>query len=172
MAKVTAETLSLSPEETTRRLSEGLVEIFSDLADLFGNPRSHGAIYGLLFASEAPLSMEDIAHRLNISKGSACQGLRKLEELGAVTKSREENSRTHHYEAKLELKPLFSGFLGQRLIPRLQNLGIQLDSLHVLTEALPDGKAANAKFRLDRLTKWQRNASSVLPILRRLMLGA
>ena len=27
-----------------------LVEVFSELADLFGNPRSHGQIYGILFA--------------------------------------------------------------------------------------------------------------------------
>lgn len=155
----------------TSQLEDGLVEIFSDLADLFGNPRSHGAIYGLLFARETLVSMEDIASRLEISRGSACQGLRKLEELGAVTKTRAEHSRTYLYEAKLELKPLFSGFLGQRLIPRLQNLAVQLDSLNGLASKLPPEQALSAQFRLDRLIKWQRSASSVLPVIRRFILG-
>lgn len=155
----------------TSRLEDGLVEIFSDLADLFGNPRSHGAIYGLLFSHETPVSMEDIASRLEISRGSACQGLRKLEELGAVIKTRSEHSRTYLYEAKLELKPLFSGFLGQRLIPRLQNLAGQLDGLNDLAGKLPPEQARSAKFRLDRLIKWQRSASAVLPVIRRFLLG-
>ena len=62
-----------APTQTAahEELERELVAIFSDLADLFGNPPSHGAIYGLLFAAEIPLSMEEIVLRLNISKGSA-----------------------------------------------------------------------------------------------------
>ena len=47
---------------------EGLVAVFADLAEMFGNPRSYGQIYGLLFAREAPLTMEEIAWRLDISQ--------------------------------------------------------------------------------------------------------
>ena len=94
-----------------------LVEVFSELADLFGNPRSHGQIYGILFASPEPLTMDAIAARLGISKGSASQGLRALETLGVI--DRDASTRTSTYAARLELKLLISGFVRQRLMPRL-----------------------------------------------------
>ncbi|MFM8231936.1 MAG: GbsR/MarR family transcriptional regulator, partial [Chthoniobacterales bacterium] len=62
--------------------------IFADLAELFGNPRSYGQIYGLLFARETPLTMEEVARRLDISQGSISQGLRQLEAFGAVVKEK------------------------------------------------------------------------------------
>jgi hypothetical protein len=96
-----------------------LVEVFSELADLFGNPRSHGQIYGILFASPEPLTMDAIAARLRISKGSASQGLRALESLGAI--EREPNGRCSAYSARLELKVLIAGFVRQRLLPRLSS---------------------------------------------------
>ncbi len=150
---------------------DGLVEIFSEMADLFGNPRSHGAIYGLLFASSEPLSMDEIVDRLEISKGSASQGLRLLEELGAVVREREEGSRSSRYVAKLELRPLVNGFLAQRLIPRLQSTELRLSELRELAGRLPAERAGTARVRVERLTKWHKNAATILPLARKVLLG-
>lgn len=60
------------------------VELFAEVVQVFGVPRSVGQIYGLLFASPDPLSFSDIVARLEISKGSASQGLQLLRSLGAV----------------------------------------------------------------------------------------
>jgi hypothetical protein len=51
---------------------------------VFGVPKSVGQIYGLLYASPEPLSFSDIVERLEISKGSASQGLQFLRSLGAI----------------------------------------------------------------------------------------
>ena len=51
---------------------------------VFGVPKSVGQIYGLLYASPEPLSFSDIVERLEISKGSASQGLQLLRSLGAI----------------------------------------------------------------------------------------
>ena len=37
--------------EACLQFESGMVSVFAELADLFGNPRSHGQIYGLLFSS-------------------------------------------------------------------------------------------------------------------------
>jgi hypothetical protein len=60
------------------------VAFFSDVVQVFGVPKSIGQIYGLLYASPTPLSFSDIVERLDISKGSASQGLQLLRSLGAV----------------------------------------------------------------------------------------
>ena len=54
---------------------------------ILGMPRSVGEIYGLLYFSEAPLSMDQIANKLEMSLGSASQGLKTLRSLKAVRTS-------------------------------------------------------------------------------------
>ena len=63
------------------------VAFFSDVVQVFGVPKSVGQIYGLLFASTEALCFSDIVERLDISKGSASQGLQLLRSLGAVNVS-------------------------------------------------------------------------------------
>ena len=148
----------------------GLVDIFADLAELFGNPRSYGQIYGLLFAHETPLSMEDIARRLGISQGSASQGLRQLEAFGAVIKERSNGSRQALYTAKLEMKLLISGFLKERVIPRLESTESRVKALRASLSSQPSSPdSSSARFRLNRLAKWHRSARTVLPIARKIL---
>ena len=98
-----ANNVAIPPNAAQATLQRELVVVFSNLAELFGNPRSLGEIYGVLFASEHPLSMEEIIRRLGISKGSASQGLRQLEDLGAVLREKENGGRSHLYAARLRL---------------------------------------------------------------------
>jgi DNA-binding transcriptional ArsR family regulator len=60
------------------------IELFAEVVYALGLPRSVGQIYGLLYASSEPLSFSDIVERLDISKGSASQGLQLLRTLGAI----------------------------------------------------------------------------------------
>ena len=160
---------------------DGLVAVFADLAELFGNPRSYGQIYGLLFSSEEPLTMEEIANRLDISQGSISQGLRQLEAFGAVVKERNNGSRQARYTAKLEMKLLISGFLKERVIPRLESTEARVkalrDSLNSQPSSLNSGlrsqpsSLSSALFRLDRVAKWHRSARTLLPIARKILGG-
>jgi DNA-binding transcriptional regulator GbsR (MarR family) len=159
----------------------GLVDIFADLAELFGNPKSYGQIYGLLFASENPLSMEEIAQRLDISQGSISQGLRQLEAFGAVVKERNNGSRQSLYTAKLEMKLLISGFLKERVIPRLKSTEARVKELRGSLHSHPSSSdsgfrshpssLSSLRFRLDRVAKWHRSARTILPIARKILGG-
>jgi len=161
----------------------GLVDIFADLADLFGNPKSYGQIYGLLFASEEPLTIEEIGQRLDISQGSISQGLRQLESFGAIIKERNDGSRQALYTAKLEMKLLIAGFLKERVIPRLESTesrvkalqaSLSTPSLRSQTQvsSLSSSSLASARFRLNRLAKWHRSARTLLPIARKILGGS
>jgi DNA-binding transcriptional regulator GbsR (MarR family) len=160
----------------------GLVEIFADLAELFGNPKSYGQIYGLLFANEEPLSMEEISRRLDISQGSTSQGLRQLEAFGAIVKKREDGDRQALYTAKLEMKLLISGFLKERVIPRLESTESRVKALQASLSTSPSGLRSQvsslssaslsaARFRLNRLAKWHRSARTILPLARKILGG-
>lgn len=159
---------SAKKTDARQQFEDGLVGVFAELADLFGNPRSHGQIYGLLFTSVEPLSMEQITERLGISLGAVSQGLRALEDLGVV--DREVRSRFGYYSARLELKTLINGFIRQRLVPRLEKSSATLKELAPLVDSMPgeDGRAAAQ--RLQRVTQWHRRAVQFLP-LAELLLG-
>ncbi|MFM8790430.1 MAG: GbsR/MarR family transcriptional regulator, partial [Chthoniobacterales bacterium] len=133
MAAPSSSALDSSPAASHMSLSDSyesaLVGIFADLAELFGNPRSYGQIYGLLFARETPLTMEEVARRLDISQGSISQGLRQLEAFGAVVKEKPDGSRQALYSAKLEMKLLISGFLKERVIPRLESTESRVEEI-------------------------------------------
>jgi len=163
--------VGISPDAAQATLQRELVVVFSDLAELFGNPRSLGSIYGILFACETPLSMEEITRRLEISKGSASQGLRQLEELGAVFREKETGGRSHLYAARLELKPLLSGFLSKRLLPGLSGGSSRLKRLQNLVPELPPDSQPGARLRLQRITKWHKRAGTFLPLAQKLLLG-
>ena len=150
----------LSPERES--FERGLISVFSELADLVGNPRSHGQIYGLLFSSPVPLIMEEISSRIGISMGSVSNGLRALEDLGAV--ERQINGKFGVYVAKLELKTLISGFVRQRLVPRLEKSNATLKELSSLIDQMPAEEATEAEFRLNRVIQWHTRAAQFLPL--------
>jgi DNA-binding transcriptional regulator GbsR (MarR family) len=143
--------------------------IFSDLAHLLGSPRSYGEIYGLLFISDRSLAMEEIISSLEISKGTASQGLKVLSEIGAVRRTKESGVRRHSYVAELELKRLISGFLRERFNPSLENGARRLQMLKRSTKNLPPDSRKNADYRLDKLSSWHHHAMQALPFALRLL---
>ncbi len=152
-----------------QEFEEGVVGIFCDLAELFGNPRSVGAIYGLLFSSEEPLSLEEICFRLEISRGSASQGLRMLEGFGAVVREKSAFERHARFWAKMELKSLIAGFLRERVIPKIQSSRSNLEFLEKVVEEMGEEEKEGASFRLGRIRQWYDRADAFFPLMRRLL---
>ena len=153
-----------------QKFEQGLIFVFAELADLFGNPRSHGQVYGILFSSPIPLTMEEITNRIGISMASVSLGLRALEELGAV--ERQVNGKFGVYTARLELKTLITGFVSQRLVPRLEKSNATLKDLSPLVDQMPPGEAKEAGFRLQRVAQWHARAAQFLPLAEKILQSA
>jgi DNA-binding transcriptional regulator GbsR (MarR family) len=150
-----------------QQYEHSMVGIFGEIADLFGNPRSHGQIYGLLFTADHPLLMEDIARRVGISLGATSLGLRALEELGAI--QRETRGRTGLYTAKSELKTLINGFIRYRLMPRLERNSQELQSTAELLTQMNSSEAQDAEWRLQRVIQWHKRAQQFLPLAEKIL---
>jgi len=156
-----------SSEEQNLRYEDAVVGIFADLAELFGNPRSYGAIYGILFASEVPLNLATISKRSGSSQGSTSQGLRVLETFGAIVREKPVDARFALFTAKLELKILISGFLRERALPRLASTEARVNELQ---NALIDHPGSeSARYRLDRLAQWHTSARAILPLIHKIL---
>ena len=155
-----------------------VLAVFVDGVRVLGLPPSIGEIYGLLFISQAPLSLDDLVKRLKISKGSASQGLRTLKSLGAVRETKGNGNgngnggaeRRTYYEPAVELKRLVGGFIREQIRPHLDSGRHKIKRLGDL--ANDESDADRRKFlleRTDRLDHWIRNGGRVLPIIQRIL---
>lgn len=146
------------------------VAFFADVVQVFGVPRSVGQIYGLLFASPQPLSFTDIAERLDISRGSASQGLQALRALGAVRSAGSEGERRERFEPELGLRKLVSGVLREQVEAVVAGGGVQIRKLREQAGAAPD--AAGREFsekRVKQLETWRGQMRLLLPLLKTIL---
>src|SRR6266478_2207600 len=121
----------LNPLETE------IIDFFVQVSRLLGQPRSLAEIYGLLFISARPLAMDDLIERLQLSKGSASQGLKFLRNLGAVKMVYVAADRRVHYEAVAELRYLVTRFLRDQIVPDLDQAHARLERMALLVKQLP-----------------------------------
>ena len=101
--------------------TQEMVEVAGRICQLLGLPRSTGQIFGLLYLSAAPLSLNQLSARLGISKGSASIGTRKLASWGAIRKVWIPGNRRDFYEVIEDLGQLIRGSYNNIFKPRVQS---------------------------------------------------
>jgi len=142
-----------------------VIHLFVQLSRALGQPPSVAEIYGLLFISPCPLPQDDFPERLNLSKGSASQGLRYLLDLGAVRTVYVAGDRRAHYEAVAELRNLVNRFLRQQVLTYFDDSEERLDRIQAGARELPASEREFALARIRMLKSWQRNAKRLLPLI-------
>lgn len=141
------------------------IHFFVHAAQALSIPRSVGEIYGLLYATETPLTMDEIIERLTMSKGSASQGLRWLRAVNAVRAIYVAGERRDHFEAETALRKLATGFLRETVEPQLQRAGEYLDGLdHAAGELRDPAERRFAEERRQKLRRWHGFAARMLPL--------
>ncbi|MFH1258627.1 MAG: hypothetical protein ABII74_02235 [Elusimicrobiota bacterium] len=94
------------------------IKITGELGANLGLNRSMGQIYGLLYLSDEPVSLDTIAKSLKMSKGSVSLNVRELEKWEAVKKSWQQGSRKDFYEANID----FVNIIYKRLMTRYKKI--------------------------------------------------
>lgn len=145
-------------------LETEVIGLFVHLARLLSVPKSVAEIYGLLFIAVEPLAMEDIIERLNLSKGSASQGLKLLRGLGAVQVVYVGGKRNDHYEAETELRKLVDGFLKDKIEPHFHTGGERLSRIESLVNEAHPTNGDVVLARLEKLKRWKQTGREFLPL--------
>jgi DNA-binding transcriptional regulator GbsR (MarR family) len=150
-------------------LESEIVDFFVQLSALLGQPRSFAEIYGLLFISPQPLTMDDLIERLELSKGSASQGLKFLREFGAVREVAVAGDRRTYYEAVAELRNLATRFLRDQFSPHLDSGLKRLDRIAALVKTTPAADRAKVQTRVSMLQSWGKRGKLFLPLVTKIM---
>lgn len=159
-------------EKEERRLSDleiEAIEMFINFLRLIGLPKSIGEIYGLLFVSTQPLSMEAMMNRLNISLGAASQGLKLLRSFGAVKVTYQPGDRRDYYVADLQLSNFVTGFIKDELQPRMERSLQRIERMERLMEDMEPRERKLTREKIDRLKHWLEKGQTMLPWILRFL---
>jgi DNA-binding transcriptional regulator GbsR (MarR family) len=145
------------------------VDLFIHSVQALGLPRSIGEIYGFLFAQPQPQPVEVLIRRLDISVGSASQGLKFLKNMGAVKVTFHPGDRREFFSAQTELRKLVAGLIKERIQPHLDNGGARIEMMLQSSRKLPTGDRALLLGRVEMLKSWKGKAAKALPFIVRLL---
>ncbi len=93
---------------------DNFVQGMSRISDFWGFPRAMGAIYGAIYLSPAPLSLDEIVEQVSVTKGAVSTHVRTLERLGMVHKQIRLGDRKDYYEAEADFWTIIKGVLRER----------------------------------------------------------
>jgi HTH-type transcriptional regulator, glycine betaine synthesis regulator len=99
----------MKPEARAR-----FVEAWGAMGSLWGINRSVARVHALLMASEEPLSLEEIAETLQMSKGNASMSLRDLRTFGVVRQVQVPADRRDFYVTEPDVWTMFFRILQER----------------------------------------------------------
>jgi DNA-binding transcriptional regulator GbsR (MarR family) len=116
--------------------------------------------------------MDVLIERLNLSKGSASQGLKYLEELGAVRTVYVAGERRTHYEAVTELRNLAGHFLRKQILTHFEDSETRVNRIEAQTQNLSDEQMKHIAERVKLLRRWEQNGRQVLPFVLQMLDGA
>jgi DNA-binding transcriptional regulator GbsR (MarR family) len=116
--------------ESLVAVNDSTVAGLGRLARFFGFSDVMGRLYGTLLLNPEPLSLDDLADSLEISKGSVSMNMQALERWGMAKEVWMRGERKKYYAAESDLWQVIRNVLGSR-----ERREVQL-ALHVLSESI------------------------------------
>jgi len=162
-------TTELSAPKGITELEAEVIGMFVQLSRALGQPRSYAEIYGFIFISARPLTMEDIIARLGISRGSASMGLKFLRDLGAIKIVYVPGDRSIHYEAVAQLRLLVTRFLQKQVFPHFDSSRERLDAISEMAKELPSTERAHVSARINTLRTRADRTERLMPLLMKIL---
>jgi len=150
------------PLDTFQR---GCVNLFVNAAVRLSLPRSVGEIYGLLFSTEEPLSLDDVIERLQTSRGSTHERLRWLSTIGAIRKVSVPGTLKAHFTAETSLRLIAAGYIRDRIEAHLDNEQNRLRDLEKIAGAVPERESFQ-RSRINQVMSWRKFISRALPVIK------
>ena len=99
-----------SLKQIRRDFTQGL----SHISRFWGFPKGMGAIFGVLYLSPTPLSLDEIVQETGLTKGAISTEIRALARMGLVHRSSKVGDRKDYYEAEADFYAAIRSILKER----------------------------------------------------------
>ena len=143
--------------EKLLKARERFIESMAQNMSLYGITPSVGRLYGLLYFSEKPMTLDEMKEELGMSKTSMSTSVRQLQEMQMVDKVWKKGDRKDYYESNDDWFKSFVGLFSIKWRAGIQTNITMIDkSLIELEEIIhdpstPDDLKTTAKIDIDKL---------------------
>ena len=96
------------------KIKKDFIEGLSQISRFWGFPKGMGAIFGVLYLSPTPLSLDEIVQETGLTKGAISTEIRALARMGLVHRSSKLGDRKDFYEAEADFYEAIKSILKER----------------------------------------------------------
>ncbi len=133
-------------------IHENTMEALGRISSFWGFSKIMGQIYGLLYLSPKPLTLDDMAKSLSVSKGNVSINMKALERWNMVKQIWVKGDRKDYYEAETDFWKIVRGVLREREKKEFdQALASIGNTLRKADEDYKKSKTAEMAFAKERL---------------------
>lgn len=90
------------------------IQGISRISNFWGFPKAMGAIFGAVYLSPEPMTLDQLVSEIGVSKGAVSTNIRSLERLGVVHKKLKIGDRKDYYTAETDFWKIAKGILRER----------------------------------------------------------
>lgn len=102
--------MSKKLSDIKKNFTQGL----SEISRFWGFPKGMGAIFGVLYLSPGPLSLDELVQETGLTKGAISTEIRALARMGLVHRSSRLGDRKDYYEAESDFYAAIRSILKER----------------------------------------------------------
>lgn len=100
--------------KTLVKIKKDFTQGLSQISRFWGFPKGMGAIFGVLYLSPTPLSLDEIVEETGLTKGAISTEIRALARMGLVHRSSRLGDRKDYYEAETDFYAAVRSLLKER----------------------------------------------------------
>jgi len=150
-----------TPERQLEEVTQRFINNLGRVADFFGFNALMGRLYGVLFLSPKPLSLEEMVEKLDSSKGNVSINIRNLERWGLVRQVYKwGKDRRDYYEAETDIWKAIGRILQERERKEsqqmIESLNQSVSMLEKFSQQTEGDQAQMADFYLQRMETLRR----------------
>lgn len=142
---------------------DALIQALGRQSAFWGLGKTAGEMYAVLFLSAEPVSLEELAQRLKLTKGNISIAIRQLEQLGMVRRSWQKGDRRVFFEVETNFWKIAHSVLGLRHKPEFeQSFNLVEESVSLAEQADPSVERDTVIERLRTLQEFYHLLDSVV----------
>jgi len=135
-------------------IQENTMEALGRISSFWGFSKIMGQLYGLLYLSTKPLTLDDMAQSLSVSKGNVSINMKALERWNMVRQIWVRGDRKDYYEAEADFWKIVRGVLREREKKEFDQALVSIgNTLKKTDENYRKTKTAEMAFAKERLKK-------------------
>ncbi len=102
------------PDSKINAAHQHFVQGMSRISNFWGFSKAMGAIYGAIYLSPEPVSLDELVEQVSVSKGAVSTNVRQLERLNMVHRHLQVGDRKDYYTAETDFWKIIKSILAQR----------------------------------------------------------